>query len=204
MPLPNCYVTPPGPGETGARVCETFAEIRARQIGYWQDYLFKMAYCPWPTILETRAPTSSDDYYEGFRAGQFWLDKSTNITYVCEDATPGAPIWNLVGGGSSIIWSRVTTSVPASSTQVVDTVALSGFHMIRYILTAYNDAQSKTKALELTVAQEAGSVNSSVYSKINQLDIGVDPVVSGSNNELQITNNELFPVQIDLIKATFG
>lgn len=201
----TCYVPPPGPGETGARVCETYPEIRARQIAHWNNYIKVTAMCPWPTVLLDRDPGPADDYGAGFRTGQFWHNTDTGATYVAETVYPGGgAVWNQISGSGAGVWVRITLTIPATTTQVVDTVALSGFISIKYIGTFYNESQNASKALELTVVREGSSLKDSVYSKVSQLDVAVDAVVSGSNLNLSVTNNESFPVQVDLIKAVFG
>lgn len=105
--MATCYVPPPGPGETGARVCETFAEIRARQIAYWNDYLRYLAEVN-PPIIQTRDPGLNDDYGSGFRIGQLWLNTVSDEVFIAETVSPdGGAIWNLItgsggGGGADV------------------------------------------------------------------------------------------------------
>jgi hypothetical protein len=55
-----------------------------------------------PTIIETRVPTTADDFSASFRRGFRWINTSTNNEYICVDDTNGVANWQLVGvGGNS-------------------------------------------------------------------------------------------------------
>jgi hypothetical protein len=45
------------------------------------------------------APTVNDDITLGYAIGSKWLDTTGGDLYICEDATNGAAVWTLVGGG---------------------------------------------------------------------------------------------------------
>lgn len=206
MPLDNCFSPPPGPGETGSRTCENYAEIRARQIAHWDNYIKIRSYCPWKTIILDRDPTVNDDYSSGFRTGQFWLNTVANTTWVCELAYPnGAAIWNSVGGTSSAVWIQETLSIPATTALVVSTVPLADFTHMKYIITTWNVDQTKAKSLEMGIINNAGTLSDNVFNRLNTgLDITVSPAINGLNMELTISNNESFTIETDLIRAKLG
>lgn len=200
MPLPNCMLPPPGPGETGPYICESYPEIRARQSAYWADFLTKFSDCPWPTAFLTRDPLPTDDYFSGYRVGQFLLNTVANSVWVAESVDSGVAVWNPVGAG---IWYRDTSTISIGATVTVDSILLASFHMVRYIIELHNDTATRTKGFELSVVREGGALKDSLYNKLNQLNIGVNTVPVSGSMELQLTNNESFPVSVNLIRTLF-
>ena len=59
-----------------------------------------------PTNIASSAPTANDDYANGFRNGNFWLDTSASNFYVLEDHTTAAAVWILVSGGAVTSWTN--------------------------------------------------------------------------------------------------
>lgn len=95
-------------------------------------------------------------------------------------------------------------TVLASSTTDIDTVPLASFQGIKYFISYWNDAQDKRKVLELSITKKTGSLKSSVYGKIgDELDVDVDESISGTDMLLTISNNELFPVTVNVARLIF-
>jgi hypothetical protein len=54
---------------------------------------------PFSKFDATAAPTVNDDAGDGFSVGSFWHDVTNDNSYVCQDATAAAAVWEQVGGG---------------------------------------------------------------------------------------------------------
>jgi len=73
-------------------------------------------------------------------------------------------------GGDTIInvngaWTKANNSVPASTTKVIETVGLSSFHNIDYILTIYNEVEEKTRKLQMTAVREGATIKTNVHGR---------------------------------------
>lgn len=70
-----------------------YSDIRTKQQAYWTDVISKTT-SDVPPHFAAVSPTVNSDFDAGFRKGQIWLNTVTNVSYICEDATVGAAIWN--------------------------------------------------------------------------------------------------------------
>lgn len=96
-------------------------------------------------------------------------------------------------------WIRVSDIVNTSTTSVVDTLALSSFNKIEYIITYKDLVTGEGKGLNVTVINDNGTIKESVYAITGApLDVDLDTDINGSNYELEITNNEPNNVEVIL------
>lgn len=42
------------------------------------------------------APTNNDDSADGYQVGSLWIDTTANTSYICEDSTEGAAVWDQI------------------------------------------------------------------------------------------------------------
>jgi hypothetical protein len=63
---------------------------------------FKGITKPLDNFSATTAPTVNDDSEDGYSKGSRWFDIANQKLYVCYDATTGAAVWKLAGGGHVI------------------------------------------------------------------------------------------------------
>lgn len=92
-----------------------------------------------------------------------------------------------------LVFSSVINS---QSTKIIDSIALNNFFSIQYEVTIYNEIQNLNRTFNLTVFRQGSSVNDTLYARTGNGDLSVVVTVNGSNAELQITNNELFNVNV--------
>lgn len=91
--------------------------------------------------------------------------------------------------------------VNASSTKTIDTVPLTDFRRIDYSVALSNDSEGKTRSFDLTVINEGGTLTESVKDKLGKnINYAVNVSVNGGNLELDITNNEIFNIDVDYTK----
>jgi len=103
------------------------------------------------------------------------------------------------------IWQRKKFTIPATSSLVIHTIALTKFHSVDYNTSVYNDANNKNKSLNIKAHNvNSTSISKSVYAKIGQMNITfVFSVVSG-NMLLTATNNEAFEVKLEYGRLVLG
>ena len=111
-------------------------------------------------------------------------------------------------GGDTIInvngaWTKGTDTVPALSSKVIDTVALVNFHNLDHIFVIYNDAESKTRRLQLTTVREGATIKTSVYGRSGSLpNVQVSTVINSGNAEVTITNNNNYELNVSYAKLS--
>ncbi len=136
-----------------------------------------------------------DEYVqENFYRLKLWLERLN---------TGGTTI--VVGGGSggstAAVWEKFTRSVPASSTIIADSVALSSFNQIEYIINYKNTSTKREKGLKVTVVKDDTLIKEQVYAKTGApLSIGLNTVINGSNFELQIVSSEVVGVDMSFAR----
>ncbi len=106
---------------------------------------------------------------------------------------------------SQNLWVRVTDSVTATNNKVIDTVSLTSFTSIKYIISARNKTNNVAKYLELSVNYNQSSLKDTVSAKINGgLSMNVDANSNAGNLELDITNNESFDIDLEVAKLVLA
>lgn len=103
------------------------------------------------------------------------------------------------GSGGEIL----TEELPSSTLVIVDTVLFSTFNSAEYLMHFKNVDSSLTKGIKLLLIKRGLEVYSSVYGLVGYLNVTVDPVVVSGNLEIQITNNELFNIELIYQKTIF-
>jgi len=113
---------------------------------------------------------------------------TTNITNITQADSP---------------WEQVTTMVPASTTQVVDTLALSSFGCLNYVVCMKETGGTKTKMFKLDVRNADTVMNDQVYAKEgDNLSVAVNSNISGANFELEFINSETFGIDVTFTRLT--
>lgn len=79
----------------------------------------------------TTNPGTGDDSADGYAPGSWWLNTTTNALYICEAATLGNAVWNLLtsGGGSGTVTNtggNLTSNSVVLGAGTVDTKVVAG------------------------------------------------------------------------------
>lgn len=106
--------------------------------------------------------------------------------------------YSSAGGGGA--WVKKKTTVLASTTKTIETIPLANFFGLTYVITMFNDINELTKKLELSIIKKGTDILDSISSKLGSGDLLVDSVIVGPNLEVQITNNELFEVEVSFAR----
>lgn len=101
---------------------------------------------------------------------------------------------------SGSVWEKNTGTANASSTLIFDTIALTNFNHLEYIIN-YEDPSNNRKSVSLTVVNNNGTIKETVSRRLGaNLDIDVETDVSGGNFELKFINNEAFDIDVSTAK----
>jgi len=117
--------------------------------------------------------------------------------------TGGTTIINQGGSGSTgvSVWDKIERIAPASSSIIADTLALSSFNQVEYIINYKQVTTKREKGLKVTVVKDDSLIKEQVYAKTGApLSIGLNTIINGSNFELQIVNSELANVEVSLAR----
>lgn len=98
------------------------------------------------------------------------------------------------GGGTpavpSEVWTAATSTIPAGSTLAIDSVLLTQFRAIKYIVTVYNEANLTNRSFEMKVVNKFGSVDDQVYASIgSSIVFSIESLIVGPDMNLNLTNN---------------
>ena len=100
-----------------------------------------------------------------------------------------------------LIWNKGKDTISASAAKVVDSIPLTKFRSLKYMISFSNLAETQTKSLELTVRKESSDVNDTIYARFGRMDIAIDSQVNAGNFELLMTNSESFNVELKFLRA---
>ena len=97
------------------------------------------------------------------------------------------------------IWREFAVTVPSGQTIVVDTLPLTNFIGINYLVNLLGN--SRNKSFQLNVTKDNSDVSDVLFSICGaQLAVSVNVNNNSGNMELQIINNELFDIDVDFTR----
>ena len=107
-----------------------------------------------------------------------------------------------VGG----LWVKKRPAVlPGTSSSVVETIPMTGFKSLDYIVTIWNSTEDKTKSLHLKITQDASGLKSMIRDKLGtNIDFDLSEAIVSGNMELTLTNNETFSLNIEMARLKLG
>jgi len=116
----------------------------------------------------------------------------------------GSSTTNITNNFSSSIWSREITEVASSSTESLDSIALSNFQTAKYIVSVFNSVANETSSFEMLVKNDGSGLTDTVYDKINGgVDYTIGAVINVSDMELRLTNNEANSLDVTIVRVGF-
>ena len=106
-------------------------------------------------------------------------------------------------GTSLDFLSKKSLTINANETKVIDTIPLASFRILEYTFSAFNMTELKTKGLKMLVKYSETSLNDQVFGRIgDQINFSLTSLANGLNYELSMTNNESYPLNLTLIRAS--
>lgn len=97
---------------------------------------------------------------------------------------------------------KVEDAAPSGNTSNSDTVPLAEFISLKYFVAIRNSVSGSVYSFDMRVNNENGVLNTIVSGKVGIMDVQVNPVVVGSDMELQIVNNETDQIEINIYRLT--
>lgn len=102
---------------------------------------------------------------------------------------------------SAALWKGKQTTVIASATKVVDTIALNSILSLEYVFTIYNDSEQVVRSFNYKVLNLNGSISDVLFAKLGSaINIEVSSASNGGNLEITIKNNELYNLEVKLTR----
>jgi hypothetical protein len=102
-----------------------------------------------------------------------------------------------------LIATRLKEKVNPVSTKTIDINNQGEFIGIRYFLTA--NGNGRAKGMDISVLDDNGNLNDSVFSILGGgISISINIFRIGSDIKLEVTNNETFDVDIEVLKFLTG
>lgn len=77
-------------------------------------------------FIATSAPTVNEDVADGYGAGSFWYNATTNILYICESNGAAAAVWtalNSGGGGDALTTNPLSQFAATTSAQLLGVIS---------------------------------------------------------------------------------
>lgn len=98
---------------------------------------------------------------------------------------------------------KKATSIDATTSKVIDTIALSKFHTVEYLIEFHNTTSLKVRTLKAVISRVDTTLGIQVYVRGGSgLDVEISAVRVAANMELQATNNEAESIDVKLIRIT--
>lgn len=116
-----------------------------------------------------------------------------------DSSASSGDITNIVNNLS--VWKKITTNANASTSTIVDQIAITDFSTIKYIIDIEDTVNNKTRSMEMVINNENGSLTESVFARIGEgIDFSISPVNNSGTMELTITNNEVNGLAVNLAR----
>lgn len=133
---------------------------------------------------------------EAFRRIRILLQE---LDTASDNSTSSGDVLNIINSVS--VWKKITTNANASSSTIVDQVAITDFSTIKYIIDIQDTINNKTRSMEMIINNENGSIKESVFGRIGSgIDFSISPVNNSGTMELTITNNEVNGLSVSLAR----
>lgn len=98
-------------------------------------------------------------------------------------------------------WVKFSDHVTNGTTKAIDTIALSDFNGASYEITVYNRTQSVARTFKITINNANGALKDIVSGRIGTpIDYKIDAIVNAGNMELELTNNELYGLDVSVAR----
>ena len=101
------------------------------------------------------------------------------------------------------VYLSFATGIPVgpASTVIIDQVNHVGYQQVKWLLSVSEDIADETLGFQINMLTHYGNPSFTMYSQVGTpFNITVDVVTVGLNVNLQLTNNEAFPVTVDVVR----
>lgn len=106
----------------------------------------------------------------------------------------GPPGKDGINAGDSAWIEIAAGSIAAGQSQVIVSDSAAAKHGGKVYVTAYSDAQSKTKTVEMLLNKVGSSLQDSIAGRLGVLSMAIDADLIAGNFQITLTNNEAFTI----------
>ena len=118
-----------------------------------------------------------------------------------DSTSSSGDVTNIVNALS--VWKKINTNANASTTTIVDQVAMSDFGTIEYTISIEDTVNNKTRSMKIMINNENGSLKETVLGRIGTgIDFSISPIVNAGTMELTIVNNEVNGLAVNMARLT--
>lgn len=100
-------------------------------------------------------------------------------------------------------WKKSAATIQASSSLVVTDLP-GNTRSVDLLVTAYNTTEDKVKSFHYRLAQENGSLKSTVSGRIGSLKLAITEAFNAGDIEVTLTNNETFDIEVETASLILG
>lgn len=144
-------------------------------------------------LKEIKDPYAQENWY---RLKLYLETLSSGITTINQ---------TIINAGDEAVWEKFSRSINASTTSIVDSIPLTSFDKIEYIISYKDIVTNRVRALKVSVVNDDTTIKEQVYAISGApLDIDLTTKVTGPNYELEIVNNELNAVEMLFARLTLN
>lgn len=118
-----------------------------------------------------------------------------------DSSSSSGDVTNIVNALS--VWKKINTNADASTTTIVDQVAITDFSTLEYTISIKDTVNNKVRSMKLLINNENGSLKETVFGRIGVgIDFSISPVINSGIMELTITNNEANGLAVNMARLT--
>jgi len=118
-----------------------------------------------------------------------------------DSTSSSGDVTNIVNALS--VWKKINTNANASTTTIVDQVAITDFSTLEYTISIGDTVSNKAKSMKMIINNQNGSLKENVFGKIGDgIDFSISPVNNSGTMELRITNNEVNGLAVNMARLT--
>lgn len=117
---------------------------------------------------------------------------------VSDSASGGDIISNIIANS---VWKKINTNVNASTTTTIDQINLNDFTVMKYIVSIRDITNNKTTSVEMTIRNENGSLDDSVFAKLSGgINFSINAINDAGFLKLNLQNNEAVGLSINMAR----
>lgn len=118
-----------------------------------------------------------------------------------DSSTSSGDVTNIINSLS--VWKKINTNANASTTTIVDQVAVTDFGTLEYTISIEDTVNNKTRSMKMMINNENGSLKDTILGRIGTgIDFSIEPVNNAGTMELRITNNEVNGLSVNMARLT--
>jgi hypothetical protein len=105
--------------------------------------------------------------------------------------------------GNAGIWEKITKTIPASTTDVIDTITLTDFSAVKYIICI--EMLTRVVMLDMNLIKDNSVIAETIFGKIGRgINFDINTNTGAGVMTVNVTNHELNSIYIEFVKYKFN